>query len=128
MPRCMACQTPVAGYHKQLNMIKKQDSTKNAADILDSLGVMRYCCRAAIMCEVRYPYPNVKVRAKEQQQTVSSIFSNDEIKLFESTKFEYPSIPGRPTINLPQGMLHPIFLLSNGVTITRIIGDTYICE
>ena len=45
--RCFGCGKPIAQLYKKF----KEETTagKKASDVLDELGVERYCCRAAFL-------------------------------------------------------------------------------
>ncbi|MEI6058378.1 MAG: DNA-directed RNA polymerase subunit N [archaeon] len=45
--RCFSCGKPIAHLYKKFR--EAVESGKSAKDALDSLGVERYCCRAAFL-------------------------------------------------------------------------------
>lgn len=48
--RCFSCGKPIAHLWEEFK--KRKESGENVKEILDSLGVERYCCRAVFISHI----------------------------------------------------------------------------
>ena len=48
--RCFTCGKPIASQYEEFK--KRVEAGESAKEVLDSLGVARYCCRRMIVAQV----------------------------------------------------------------------------